>query len=178
MCMATPVRTKTGCCFIFAVASSARAWEGPTAMIDLYTARTPNGSKVSIMLEECRLPYRVTMIDIVRGDQFQPQFLEVNPNGKIPAIVDAEAGHPPVKVFESGAILVYLAEKTGRFLSDSAAARAACMSWLFWQVGNVGPMFGQANHFATVAPERPANLERGREAARHAATSVRTTRGN
>lgn len=137
-------------------------------MIDLYTARTPNGRKISIMLEECQLPYRVTMIDIGRGDQFQPQFLQINPNGKIPAIIDAEAGQPPVKVFESGAILVYLAEKTGRFLTDSAATRAACMSWLFWQVGNVGPMFGQANHFATVAPERlPYAIERfGNDAAR------------
>lgn len=137
-------------------------------MIDLYTARTPNGRKISIMLEECQLPYRVTMVDIGQGEQFRPEFLAVNPNGKIPAIVDAEPGRPPVTVFESGAILVYLAEKTGRFLTDSAVARAACMSWLFWQVGNVGPMFGQANHFATVAPERlPYPTERyGAEAAR------------
>ena len=137
-------------------------------MIDLYTARTPNGRKISIMLEECQLPYRVTLVDIGRGEQFQPRFLQINPNGKIPAIIDAEEGRPPVTVFESGAVLLYLAEKTGRFLTDSAVARAACLSWLFWQVGNVGPMFGQANHFATVAPERlPYPTERfGNDAAR------------
>jgi GST-like protein len=122
-------------------------------MIDLYTARTPNGRKVSIMLEECALPYRVTLIDIGKGEQFHPDFVSINPNAKIPAIVD-RGGDAPVPVFESGAILIYLAEKAGQFLPADPIPRFACLSWLFWQVGNVGPMFGQANHFATVAPER------------------------
>lgn len=122
-------------------------------MIDLYTARTPNGRKVSIMLEECALPYRVTLIDIGKGEQFHPDFVSINPNAKIPAIVD-HGEETPVPVFESGAILIYLAEKAGRFLPADPVSRSACLSWLFWQVGNVGPMFGQANHFATVAPEK------------------------
>ncbi|MDP3749623.1 MAG: glutathione S-transferase N-terminal domain-containing protein [Phenylobacterium sp.] len=137
-------------------------------MIDLYTAKTPNGRKISIMLEECGLPYRVNMVDIGRGEQFQPDFIRINPNAKIPAIVDHDSRGQPVPVFESGSILIYLAEKTGRFLPVSPIPRSACLSWLFWQVGNVGPMFGQANHFATVAGERLAYpTERfGAEAAR------------
>lgn len=122
-------------------------------MIDLYTARPPNGRKVSIMLEECGLPYKVKLIDIGKSEQFHPDFLRINPNAKIPAIVDRDGG-APVSVFESGAILIYLAEKAGRFLPADPIPRFACLSWLFWQVGNVGPMFGQANHFATVAPEK------------------------
>lgn len=123
-------------------------------MIDLYTARTPNGRKISIMLEECGLPYRVTLVDIGKGEQFHPDFLGINPNAKIPAIVDHDGGASPVPVFESGAILIYLAEKAGKFVPAEPVGRFACLSWLFWQVGNVGPMFGQANHFATVAPEK------------------------
>jgi len=123
-------------------------------MIDLYTAKTPNGRKISIMLEECGLPYRVNMVDIGAGEQFQPDFIRINPNAKIPAIVDRDNGDEPVPVFESGSILIYLAEKTGRYLPVDPIPRSACLSWLFWQVGNVGPMFGQANHFATVSEER------------------------
>jgi len=120
-------------------------------MIDLYTWTTPNGRKVSVMLEECGLPYEVHPVDIGKGEQFGPEFLAICPNGKIPAILDREAR---VSMFESGAILIYLGEKTGRFLPASGAPRAAALSWLVWQMANVGPMFGQARHFASVAPER------------------------
>ena|SRR5690349_11605244 len=120
-------------------------------MIDLYTWTTPNGRKVSIMLEECGLPYAVHPVDIRAGEQFRPEFLAVCPNGKIPAIFDREAG---VSVFESGAILVHLAEKTGRLLPARNPGRAKVLEWLMWQMANVGPMLGQANHFASVAPEK------------------------
>ncbi|MDP2123918.1 MAG: glutathione S-transferase N-terminal domain-containing protein [Parvibaculum sp.] len=130
-------------------------------MIDLYTAKTPNGRKIAIMLEECGLDYRPIMIDIGKGEQFSAAFIRVNPNSKIPAIVDHDGDGGPVTVFESGAILDYLAARTGRFMPAGAAARAACMSWLFWQAANVGPMFGQANHFGNVAPEKlPYAMER------------------
>jgi GST-like protein len=120
-------------------------------MIDLYTWTTPNGRKISIMLEECALPYAVHPVDIGKGEQFSPEFVAICPNSKIPAIVDRDAG---VSVFESGAILIHLAEKTGRLLPAEGAGRAKTLEWLMWQMANVGPMFGQANHFASAAPER------------------------
>jgi len=118
-------------------------------VIDLYTAPTPNGFKVSIALEELGLPYRVQVVDLRRGDQFEPDFLRISPNNKIPAIVDGEQ-----PLFESGAILVYLAEKTGRLLARSGPARWAALEWLFFQVGGVGPMLGQVHHFRSYAPEK------------------------
>ena len=124
-------------------------------MIDLYTAATPNGQKIHIMLEETGLSYRSIWVDIGRGDQFQPDFLAISPNNKIPAIVDHDGpGDRPVPVFESGAILVYLAEKTGRFLPTEPRARVEVMQWLFWQMGGFGPMLGQSHHFNAYAPER------------------------
>ena len=123
-------------------------------MIDLYTWGTPNGRKVSIMLEETGLPYRVHKIDISKGDQFKPEFVAINPNSKIPAIVDPEGpGGKALTLFESGAILIYLAEKTGRFLPKDPAARYVVLEWLMFQMGGVGPMFGQVHHFLRAAPE-------------------------
>lgn len=124
--------------------------------IRLFTAPTPNGWKVSIMLEECGLPYDVTWIDIGRGEQFQPEFLLISPNGKVPAILDLEPGDggDPLSVFETGAILNYLAEKTGRFHGSNLRERKAVNEWLFWQVGGLGPMLGQHGHFKLYAPER------------------------
>ena len=123
-------------------------------MIDLYTWSTPNGRKVSIMLEETGLPYRVHKIDISKNDQFKPEFVALNPNSKIPAIVDQEGpGGKPLPLFESGAILIYLAEKTGTLLSKEPAARYATLQWLMFQMGGVGPMFGQVHHFLRAAPE-------------------------
>ena len=122
-------------------------------MIDLYYAPTPNTWKASIMLEECALPYRVIALDIMAGEQHQPEFLAINPNGRIPAIVDHDGPEGPQAVFESGAILLYLAEKTGRFLAASGRARAEAFSWLMWQMGGLGPMAGQAHHFRRYAPE-------------------------
>jgi GST-like protein len=121
-------------------------------MIDLYYAPTPNTWKASIMLEECGLPYRVTRIDIMAGDQKQPEFLAINPNGRIPAIVDHDAPWGEQRVFESGAILIYLAEKTGRFLAPSGPDRVEALGWLMWQMGGLGPMAGQAHHFRRYAP--------------------------
>ncbi|MBW4552847.1 MAG: glutathione S-transferase N-terminal domain-containing protein [Aphanocapsa sp. GSE-SYN-MK-11-07L] len=127
-------------------------------MIDLYTFTTPNGRKASIMLEEVGLPYTVHKIDISKGDQFKPEFVAINPNSKIPAIVDQESG---LTVFESGAILIYLAEKTGKFLPSEPKARSEVMQWLMFQMGGVGPMFGQLNHFKRFAPEQiPYAIER------------------
>ena len=124
-------------------------------MIDFYTWSTPNGRKVAIMLEECGLAYTTHQIDIGKNDQFSPAFLAVNPNGKIPAIVDnGSADGKPLAVFESGAILIYLAEKTGKFLPTDARTRAAVLQWLMFQMGGVGPMFGQAHHFMKFAPEK------------------------
>ena len=118
-------------------------------MIDLYTWSTPNGRKVSIMLEECGLPYEVHPIDIGKDHQFRPEFLAISPNNKIPAIRDRDDGQ---SVFESGAILIYLAEKTGRFLPTAKAARIATLEWLMFQMGGVGPMLGQAHHFLHFNP--------------------------
>jgi len=117
-------------------------------MIDLYTWGTPNGRKVSIMLEECGLKYSVHSIDIGKGDQFRPEFVAINPNSKIPAIVDSEGPDgKPMSLFESGAILVYLAGKTGKFLPRSVRDKYDALQWLMFQMGGVGPMFGQAHHF-------------------------------
>jgi GSH-dependent disulfide-bond oxidoreductase len=117
-------------------------------VIDLYTWSTPNGRKVSIMLEECVLPYRVHPINIGKGEQFAPEFLALNPNNRIPAIVDPDGPDGrPLTLFESGAILIYLAEKTGKFMPRAPLARLICLQWLMFQMGGVGPMFGQAHHF-------------------------------
>lgn len=120
-------------------------------MIDLYTWTTPNGRKISVMLEECGFEYSVHPINIGAGEQFKPEFVKICPNSKVPAIVDHEAG---VSIFESGAILVHLAEKTGRLLPTENPARAKVLEWLFWQMANVGPMFGQVNHFVNQAKEK------------------------
>ena len=123
-------------------------------MIDLYYWPTPNGWKISIMLGECGLEYRLIPVDIGRGDQFKPEFLAISPNNRMPAIVDHDVEGEPVSVFESGAILMYLAEKTGRFLPADPRARIDVMQWLFWQVGGLGPMAGQLGHFTNYAPEK------------------------
>ena len=123
-------------------------------MIDLYTWRTPNGHKVHIMLEEIGLPYTVHPIDIGAGDQFAPEFLEINPNHRIPAIVDRDGpGGEPFSLFESGAILIYLAEKTGQFLPKEPRAQYEVLQWLMFQMGGIGPFLGQAHHFRQYAPE-------------------------
>jgi GST-like protein len=127
-------------------------------MIDLYTFGTPNGQKASIMLEEVELPYNVHKIDITKGDQFKPEFVAINPNSKIPAIVDTDTG---MTIFESGAILIYLAEKTGKLLPTNDKERFQVLSWLMLQMGSVGPMLGQLNHFKKFAPEKiPYAIER------------------
>lgn len=124
-------------------------------MIDLHYSATPNGQKIAIMLEETGEPYRVVPYDIFDGNQLTPEFGMINPNHKLPAIVDhaPQGGSDPVTVFESGAILQYLAEKSGRFLPPAGATRAAVLSWLTWQVAGLGPMGGQASHFLRYAPE-------------------------
>jgi GST-like protein len=123
-------------------------------MITLYTWKTPNGRKPAIMLEELGWDYRVKGIDIGKDEQFAPDFLKVSPNNKIPAIVDDEAEGGPLSIFESGAILTYLAEKSGRFLPASGHARFKTLEWLYWQVGGLGPMLGQLGYFANRAPEK------------------------
>ncbi len=124
-------------------------------MIDAYSWATPNGHKVHIMLEETGLEYRVHPIDIGAGDQFKPEFLSISPNNKIPAIVDSDGpGGKPISLFESGAILIYLAEKTGKFLPAEPTARYATLQWLMFQMGGIGPMLGQAHHFRIYAPEK------------------------
>jgi GST-like protein len=124
-------------------------------MIEVYSWATPNGHKVHIMLEECGLPYRVTPIDIGAGDQFKPEFLAISPNNKIPAIVDPDGPDgKPMPLFESGAILLYLAGKAGRFLPADTRARYEVLQWLMFQMGGVGPMLGQAHHFRLYAPEK------------------------
>ena len=124
-------------------------------MIQVYSWATPNGHKVHIMLEECGLPYRVVPVDIGAGDQFGPEFLRISPNNKIPAIVDPDGPDgQPISLFESGAILLYLAGKTGRFLPAQVAQRYRVLEWLMFQVGGVGPMLGQAHHFRLYAPEK------------------------
>ncbi|MCE7027504.1 glutathione S-transferase family protein [Jiella avicenniae] len=129
-------------------------------MIDLYTWQTPNGEKPVLMLEECGLDYRLHMIDISAGEQKTPEFLAINPNGKIPAIVDREGGEDHA-VFESGAILIYLAEKTGKLLPAAGTARYETLQLTFFQVGGTGPMLGQWHHFTNAAPEKlPYAIER------------------
>lgn len=124
-------------------------------MIDLYTWPTPNGHKIHIMLEECQLPYRVHAVNIGKGDQFQPDFLKISPNNKIPALVDSDGPDgKPISIFESGAMLVYLAAKTGRFMPKSDRAKYEVLQWLMFQMGGVGPMLGQAHHFRIYAPEK------------------------
>jgi len=125
-------------------------------MIDLYYWGTPNGHKITLFLEEAGVGYRAHPIDISKGEQFAPGFLAISPNNRIPAIVDNEppSGGAPLSLFESGAILLYLAEKTGRFLPADLAGRAEVLQWLFWQVGGLGPMAGQNHHFGTFAPEK------------------------
>lgn len=124
-------------------------------MIDLYYWTTPNGHKITIFLEEAGLPYRIIPINIGKGEQFAPEFLKISPNNRIPALVDPAPadGGEAVSVFESGAILCYLAEKTGRFLPADPRGRSATLQWLFWQMGGLGPMAGQNHHFAHYAPE-------------------------
>ncbi|MDO5693161.1 MAG: glutathione S-transferase N-terminal domain-containing protein [Pseudomonadota bacterium] len=124
-------------------------------MIDLYSWPTPNGHKVHIMLEECALPYRAHPINIGKGDQFTPEFLTISPNNKIPAIVDPDGPDgQPIPVFESAAILLYLAEKAGRFMPQDARGKYDVLQWLMFQMGGVGPMLGQAHHFRIYAPEK------------------------
>jgi GST-like protein len=124
-------------------------------VIDLYYWPTPNGHKIPIMLEECGLPYRVKPVNMLRGEQFKPAFLKINPNNKIPAIVDHDGpGGEPITLFESGAILQYLAEKTGQFMPRAKRGRYEVLQWLTFQVANVGPMFGQCGHFLGYAPRK------------------------
>ena len=124
-------------------------------MIELFYWTTPNGHKITIFLEEAGLPYRITPVNISQGDQFKPDFLAISPNNRMPAIIDHDPGDgaEPVSVFESGAILIYLAEKTGRFLPAKGVARKTVLEWLMWQMGGLGPMLGQNHHFAQYAPE-------------------------
>ena len=132
-------------------------------MIDLHYWPTPNGWKISIMLEECGLPYTLKPVNIGRGEQFSPEFLAISPNNRMPAIVDHDppGGGAPVSVFESGAILIYLAEKTGRFLAHDLRSRTATLQWLMWQMGGLGPMAGQNGHFLLYAPDKiPYAIER------------------
>ncbi len=136
------------------------------AMIDLYYWTTPNGHKITMFLEEVGLPYTLFPVNISVGDQFKPEFLAISPNNRIPAIVDRAPadGGPPLSVFESGAILLYLAEKTGRFLPEGVRARAQVMEWLFWQMAGLGPMLGQNHHFSAYAPEKiPYAIDRYRK---------------
>src|SRR5438105_2625013 len=124
------------------------------SMIDLYTWSTPNGRKVSIMLEEIGLAYNVHPINIGKGDQFKPEFVAINPNSKIPAINDPEGpGGAPIAMMESGAILIYLAEKTGKLVPSASSRRYVALQWLMFQMGGVGPMFGQVHHFLRAAKE-------------------------
>lgn len=131
-------------------------------MIDLYSWKTSNGKKASIMLEECALDYNIHPINIGQDDQFTPEYLAINPNGKIPAIIDQDGpGGQPYTVFESGAILMYLAEKTGKFMPVEMAARYEVIQWLMFQMGGIGPIFGQVHHFKRAAKEQvPYAIER------------------
>ena len=132
-------------------------------MIDLYYWTTPNGHKITLFLEETGLPYRIIPVNISKGDQFKPEFLAIAPNNRIPAIVDhapADGGEP-ISLFESGAILLYLADKTGRFIGQDLRTRNDTLQWLFWQMGGLGPMAGQNHHFSQYAPEQlPYAIER------------------
>lgn len=125
-------------------------------MIELYYWTTPNGHKITMFLEEVGLPYTIIPVNIGAGDQFKPEFLQISPNNRIPAIVDHEPATvgAPISVFESGAILLYLAEKTGKLISQDLRDRVAALEWLFWQMGGLGPMAGQNHHFSSYAPEK------------------------
>jgi GST-like protein len=125
-------------------------------MIELYYWTTPNGHKITLFLEEAGLPYTIHPVNIGKGDQFKPEFLAISPNNRIPAIIDRtpKDGGAPISVFESGAILLYLAEKTGKFLSQDVRKRVETLEWLFWQMGGLGPMAGQNHHFSQYAPEK------------------------
>jgi len=125
-------------------------------MIDLYYWTTPNGHKLTIFLEETGLPYTIHAVNIGKGEQFDPAFLQISPNNRIPAIVDRAPadGGAPLPMFESGAILLYLADKAGRYIPTEWRARLDCIQWLFWQMANLGPMAGQNHHFALYAPEK------------------------
>jgi GST-like protein len=125
-------------------------------VIDLYYWTTPNGHKVTMFLEETGLPYAIVPVNIGAGDQFKPDFLAISPNNRMPAIVDRapDGGGAPISVFESGAILLYLAEKTGRFIPADVRGRVEVLQWLFWQMGGLGPMAGQNHHFSVYAPEK------------------------
>ena len=125
-------------------------------MIDLYYWTTPNGHKITIFLEEAGLEYRIVPVNISKGDQFKPEFLEISPNNRMPAIVDhaPAGGGKPISVFESGAILLYLAEKTGKFIPADLRGRVEVLQWLMWQMGGLGPMLGQNHHFNLYAPEK------------------------
>lgn len=132
-------------------------------MIELHYWTTPNGHKISIFLEEAGIPYKIFPVNIREGDQFRSEFLRISPNNRIPAIVDTDpvGGGAPISVFESGAILVYLAEKTGKFLPTDLRERFDLLQWLFWQMGGLGPMAGQNHHFSQYAPEKiPYAIER------------------
>jgi GST-like protein len=124
-------------------------------MIDVYYAPTPNGHKITMFLEETGIPYRIEPVNIASGEQFEPEFLEISPNNRIPAIVDhdPDGGGEPISVFESGAILMYLADKSGQFIPSSQRDRISVMEWLFWQMGGLGPMLGQNHHFNLYASE-------------------------
>ena len=124
-------------------------------MIEVHTWATPNGHKIHIMLEECGLPYRVVPVDIGAGEQFEPEFLAISPNNKIPAIVDPEGPEgEPISLFESGAILLYLAAKTGRFMPKDVRGKYRTLEWLMFQMGSIGPLLGQAHHFRMYAPQK------------------------
>jgi GST-like protein len=132
-------------------------------LIDLYYWPTPNGHKITLFLEEAELPYTIRRVDIGKGEQFAPEFLAISPNNKMPAIIDHEppGGGSPLSVFESGAILFYLARKTGKFIATDPRGTMTCLEWLFWQMGGLGPMTGQYGHFNVYAPERiPYAIER------------------
>ena len=134
--------------------AAAKAKAARQEPIDLYYWPTPNGFKISIMLEECRLPYTLIPVNISKGEQFNPDFLKISPNNRMPAIVDPRGpGNRPISIFESGAILQYLGRKTGRFYPADERSRVEVDQWLFWQMGGLGPMAGQLNHFKHYAPE-------------------------
>ena len=130
-------------------------------MIDLYYWPTPNGWKITIFLEESGTPYRIVPVNIGKGEQFKPEFLAISPNNRMPAIIDSDEPDGPLPVFESGAILIHLAERAGRFLPEGRRARKEMLEWLFWQVGNLGPMAGQLSHFVNYAEgEHPYSHQR------------------
>lgn len=139
-------------------------------MIDFYYWPTPNGWKVSILLEELAIPYNTVMVNIGAGDQFKPDFLRISPNNRMPAIVDYDVSGDPVSVFESGAIMMYLAQKTGLFLPSDPVEQKEVMEWLFWQTGNQGPMMGQHSHFFNYAPDEE---KRGYGRKRYETESIR-----